>query len=125
MGDSGWTSPAARDGGGDLRATRGDPGAGAAEVGPATGSGRHPEERFREQGGAAIQWLAGWPFIHFRVWVPIQQINESIKKSRDWNSDGVTGDGGYGEVTGDKIFTGDITSDKIVTGEAFSPVKLT
>ena len=44
---------------------------------------------------------------------------------RDWNGDGVTGDGGYGEVTGDKIFTGDITSDKIVTGEAFSPVKLT
>ena len=37
------------------------------------------------------------------------------------SGDGVTGDGGYGEVTGDKIFTG----DKIVTGEAFSPVKLT
>ena len=30
------------------------------------------------------------------------------------NGDGVTGDGGDGEVTGDKI----------VTGEAFSPVKL-
>ena len=39
---------------------------------------------------------------------------------RVWNGDGVTGDGGDGEVTGDKIFTG----DKIVTGEAFSPVKL-
>ena len=42
---------------------------------------------------------------------------------RDYSGDGVTGDGGYGEVTGDKIFTGDITGDKIVTGEAFSPVK--
>ena len=41
------------------------------------------------------------------------------------SGDGVTGDGGDGEVTGDKIFTGDITGDKIVTGEAFSPVKLT
>ena len=41
------------------------------------------------------------------------------------NGDGVTGDGGDGEVTGDKIFTGDITGDKIVTGEAFSLVKLT
>ena len=40
------------------------------------------------------------------------------------SGDGVTGDGGYGEVTGDKIFTGDITGDKIVTGEVFSPVKL-
>ena len=45
-------------------------------------------------------------------------------KTRVWNGDGVTGDGGDGEVTGDKIFTGDITGDKIVTGEAFSPVKL-
>ena len=44
---------------------------------------------------------------------------------RVWNGDGFTGDGGDGEVTGDKIFTGDITGDKIVTGEAFSPVKLT
>ena len=41
------------------------------------------------------------------------------------SGDGVTGDSGYGEVTGDIIFTGDITGDKIVTGEAFSPVKLT
>ena len=40
------------------------------------------------------------------------------------SGDGVTGDGGYGEVTGDKIFTGDITGDKIITDEAFSPVKL-
>ena len=45
-------------------------------------------------------------------------------KSRVWNGDGVTGDDGDGEVTGDKIFTGDITGDKIVTGEVFSPVKL-
>ena len=43
---------------------------------------------------------------------------------RVWNGDGVTGDGGDGDFTGDKIFTGDFTGDKIVTGEAFSPVKL-
>ena len=47
-----------------------------------------------------------------------------MEKNRVWNGDGVTGDGGDGEVTGDKIFTGDITGDKIVTGEAISPVKL-
>ena len=47
-----------------------------------------------------------------------------LLETRVWNGDGVTGDGGDGEVTGDKIFTGDITGDKIVTGEAFSPVKL-
>ena len=41
------------------------------------------------------------------------------------SGDGVTGEGGDGEVTGDKIFTGDITGDKIVTCEAFSLVKLT
>ena len=35
--------------------------------------------------------------------------------AKDCSGDGVTGDGGDGEVTGDKIFT----------GEAFSPVKLT
>ena len=46
-------------------------------------------------------------------------------KARVVSGDGFTGDGGYGEVTGDKIFTGDITGDKILTGEAFSPVKLT
>ena len=40
------------------------------------------------------------------------------------NGDGFTGDDGYGDFTGDEIFTGDITSDKIFTGEAFSPVKL-
>ena len=40
------------------------------------------------------------------------------------SGDGVTGDGGYGDFTGDEILTGDITGDKIVTGEAFSPVKL-
>ena len=48
-----------------------------------------------------------------------------FENTRVDSGDGVTGDGGYGEVTGDKIFTGDITGDKIVTGEAFSPVKLT
>ena len=35
------------------------------------------------------------------------------------SGDGVTGDGGYGEATGDKIVTGEVTGDKIVTGEAF------
>ena len=45
------------------------------------------------------------------------------RETRVVSGDGVTGDGGDGEVTGDKIFTGDITGDKIVTGEAFSPVK--
>ena len=47
-----------------------------------------------------------------------------MKIIRVWNGDGVTGDGGDGEVTGDKIFTGYVTGDKNVTGEAFSPVKL-
>ena len=57
--DPGRTPPAARDGGGHRRRARGgDPGAGAAEVGSAAGSGRHPEERFREQGRAFL-WLAG------------------------------------------------------------------
>ena len=45
--------------------------------------------------------------------------------SRVVSGDGVTGDGGDGEVTSDKIFTGDIAGDKIVTGEASSLVKLT
>ena len=40
-------------------------------------------------------------------------------RARVCSGGGVTGDGSYGEVTGDKIFTGDITGDKIVTGEAF------
>ena len=35
------------------------------------------------------------------------------------SGDGVTGDGGYGDVTGVKIFTGGVTGDKILTGEAF------
>ena len=42
-------------------------------------------------------------------------------KFRVVSGDGVTGDGGYGDVTGDKIFTG----DEIITGEAFSPVNTT
>ena len=29
--------------------------------------------------------------------------------SRDCSGDGVTGDGGYGVITGDKIFTGEVT----------------
>ena len=28
---------------------------------------------------------------------------------RDCSGDGVTGDGGYGDITGDKIFTGEVT----------------
>ena len=51
--------------------------------------------------------------------------NWELGLTRVDSGDGVTGDGGYGEVTGDKIFTGDITGDKILTSEAFSPVKLT
>ena len=43
--------------------------------------------------------------------------------NRDCSGDGVTGDGGYGDITGDKIFTGEVTGYGIVTGEAFSPVK--
>ena len=35
------------------------------------------------------------------------------------SGDGVTGDGGYGYVTGDKIFTGEVTGEGMVTGEAF------
>ena len=40
------------------------------------------------------------------------------------SGDGVTGDGGYGDITSEKIFTGEVTGEGIVTGEAFSPVKL-
>ena len=29
--------------------------------------------------------------------------------NRDCSGDGVTGDGGYGDITGDKIFTGEVT----------------
>ena len=43
---------------------------------------------------------------------------------RDCSSDGFTGDGGYGDITSDKIFTGDIYGVNFGTGEAFSPVKL-
>ena len=39
--------------------------------------------------------------------------------SRVCSGDGVTGDGGYGYVTGDKIFTGEETGEGMVTGEAF------
>ena len=41
---------------------------------------------------------------------------------RDCSGGGVTGQGGYGDVTAAKIFTGAITGDKILIGEAFSPV---
>ena len=43
---------------------------------------------------------------------------------RDCSGDGFTGGDGYGDITGDEIFTGDITGVKFGTGEAFSPVKL-
>ena len=35
------------------------------------------------------------------------------------SGDGVTGDGGDGYVTSDKIFTGVVTGDAMVTGEAY------
>ena len=43
---------------------------------------------------------------------------------RDCSGDGYTGGGGYGDITGDKIFTGDIYGVNFGTGEAFSLVKL-
>ena len=39
--------------------------------------------------------------------------------SRVCSGDGVTGDGGYGNFTSDKIFTGEVTGEGIFTGEAF------
>ena len=44
--------------------------------------------------------------------------------SRDGSGDDFTGGDGYGDITGDEIFTGDITGVKIGTGEAFSAVEL-
>ena len=44
--------------------------------------------------------------------------------TRDCSGDGFTGVDGYGDITGDEIFTGDITSVKFGSGEAFSPEKL-
>ena len=39
--------------------------------------------------------------------------------TRDCNGDGVIGDGGYGDITGDKIFKfADFTGDRSFTGEA-------
>ena len=40
-------------------------------------------------------------------------------KTRVCSGDGVTGDGGYGNVTSDKIITGEVTGEGMVTGEAF------
>ena len=39
--------------------------------------------------------------------------------TRVCSGDGVTGDGGYGNVTSDKIITGEVTGEGMVTGEAF------
>ena len=39
--------------------------------------------------------------------------------NRVCSGDGVTGDGGYGNFTSDKIFTGEVTGEGIFTGEAF------
>ena len=50
------------------------------------------------------------------VWRPKQPGRICLKKSgvsvkfRDRSDDGVTGDGGYGDITGAKIFTGEVTS---------------
>ena len=38
--------------------------------------------------------------------------------TRVCSGDGVTGDGGDGNVTSDKIFTGEVTGEGMVTGEA-------
>ena len=43
---------------------------------------------------------------------------------RDCSGDGFTGGDGYGDITGDEIFTGDITGVTFGTAEAFSLVKL-
>ena len=32
-----------------------------------------------------------------------------FRESRDCSGDGVTSDGGYGDITGDKIITGEVT----------------
>ena len=42
-----------------------------------------------------------------------------IHHTRVCSGDGVTGDGGDGNVTSDKIFTGEVTGEGMVTGEAF------
>ena len=39
--------------------------------------------------------------------------------TRVCSGDGVTGDGGDGNVTSDRIFTGEVTGEGMVTGEAF------
>ena len=45
-------------------------------------------------------------------------LNSDIA-TRVCSGDGVTGDGGDGNVTSDKIFTGEVTGEGMVTGEAF------
>ena len=49
----------------------------------------------------------------------IAKFLDSMCLARVCSGDGVTGDGGYGYVTGDKIFTGEVTGEGMVTGEAF------
>ena len=44
---------------------------------------------------------------------------DNSRYSRVCSGDGVTGDGGDGNVTSDKIFTGEVTGEGMVTGEAF------
>ena len=39
--------------------------------------------------------------------------------ARVCSGDGVTGDGGYRNVTSDKIITGEVTGERMLTGEAF------
>ena len=39
----------------------------------------------------------------------VGMIDSLLDKLRDCSGDGVTGDGGYGDITVDKIFTGEVT----------------
>ena len=52
-----------------------------------------------------------------------RQLKNISLEDRDCSGDSVTGDGSYGDVISDKIFTGYLTGDKIITGETFSLVK--
>ena len=49
------------------------------------------------------------------------QTRTICRLTRDCSGDDFTGGDGYGDITGDEIFTSDI---KFGTGEAFSSVKL-
>jgi len=50
----------------------------------------------------------------FPFWFNTEERDPTIVKvtillmGRDCSGDGVTGDGGYGDITGDKIFTGEV-----------------